>query len=86
MLIHLEAGTCGSGVGRDEIDDWAFHYSRAYTNNWNDYYRYQCPTCRENFRFVSALLQHVESRACEQEIDGDIEVMLDELEDNVRWY
>ena len=86
MMIHLEAGTCNSGVGHDEIDDWAFDGSRAYTNNWTDYYRYQCPTCAEDFRFVSGLLQHIESLACQQELDGDIEDMLEDLEDCIRDY
>ena len=86
MMIHLEAGTCKSGIGLDEVDECAFDSCRAYTNNWHDYYQYQCPTCGEDFRYVSALLQHIESQACEQDMDGDIEVMLDDLESSVRHY
>ncbi len=86
MMIHLEAGTCASGVGRDQIDEWAFYWDGMYTNQWNAHYRYKCPTCNENFRFVSALLQHVESQACGHRMDGCIGDMVDYLEDQIRDY
>lgn len=49
------------------IDRWAFecYQSRAYTDDWDDDYRYRCPMCNNTFEYVSALLRHTESPACD---------------------
>ena len=48
------------------INEWAFEcfQHKHYTNDWDDDYLYRCPTCDNNFKYVSALLRHAESRAC----------------------
>lgn len=43
MLIHLEAGTCESGVDVADIDEWAFEDERESLNRWRDALRYRCP-------------------------------------------
>jgi hypothetical protein len=36
-------------------------------------YRYRCPTCRLEGKFMSALLQHIESDACREDLwNGDL--------------
>ncbi|KIV84925.1 hypothetical protein PV11_00672 [Exophiala sideris] len=68
MMIHLESGTCQSGVDRNDIDTWVFDengYGR-YVNEWTNFWRYRCPTCSSDFRFASALLQHAASNHCDQ--------------------
>ncbi|ETI26265.1 hypothetical protein G647_03042, partial [Cladophialophora carrionii CBS 160.54] len=67
-LLHFSgSGTCASGTDRDAIDEWvfdsdAFYY---YRNWWEAHYKYQCPGCGTDFRFVSALCQHVATDACD---------------------
>ena len=79
MMIHLEAGTCDSGVGVEEVNDWVFSHENEVIKDRYDYYKYRCPTCDVVFRFLSGLLQHVESQACAEVIDGCIEDVLDDL-------
>lgn len=72
MMIHLESGACVSGVDCTDIDSWMFdgHCTARFLNDWGDDYLYTCPDCDTNFRFASALLQHIESNACDENI-GD---------------
>jgi len=77
MMIHLECGNCQSGVDRDDIDNWVFDDTDSYLsywyvriiNEWTDFYRYCCPTCDQNFRYASALLQHAASNHCNQDVN-----------------
>jgi hypothetical protein len=72
MMIHLESGTCESGVECGELDRLAYEcYQRGkYINGWNEYYKYKCPDCENQFRYLSGLFQHVESDACNQQVEG----------------
>ena len=85
MLMHLESGACESRTELHDIDDWAFRGSESYeyTNGWGDYYKYRCPTCDDDFRVVSALIQHIEERDCGQRLKGSVRRMLDYIEDKV---
>ncbi|KEF57345.1 uncharacterized protein A1O9_05262, partial [Exophiala aquamarina CBS 119918] len=67
MMLHLESDTCPSGITLGDIDQWAFgcYQSRYYTNEWDDEYKYKCPTCGNEFEFVSGLFQHIESPSCD---------------------
>ncbi len=77
MMLHLESGNCESGVDCDDIDDWVIDYwgfkFGDYTNDWTDYYKFCCPSCDNEFRFVSGLLQHIASQACDMDLDEAIE-------------
>lgn len=74
MLIHLESGICASGADCEKLDRFAYlcYQWKAYTNGWNEYYKYKCPDCQTVFRHLSGLFQHVESDACNQKFDGGI--------------
>ncbi|RLL94511.1 hypothetical protein CFD26_101059 [Aspergillus turcosus] len=65
MLIHLEAGNCSKGIELSDIHDMAFecYQARKYTRDRENYYPYFCPDpgCGREFRFPSALYQHVET-------------------------
>ncbi|KAF2719023.1 hypothetical protein K431DRAFT_287054 [Polychaeton citri CBS 116435] len=81
ILIHLESGSCAGGVDRGWTDIWAFEFdpSGPYINNWDSKYQYSCPTCGQDFRLLSGLLQHIESPACNQVYDGMIQRLLNHL-------
>lgn len=65
MLIHLESGACSSEVTLDDIDSWALQYRQFnYHINSQAQNRYSCPGCENKFRYLSGLLQHLESNAC----------------------
>jgi hypothetical protein len=65
MLIHLESGACLSEVTLDDIDSWALQYRQFnYYINSQAENRYSCPGCESKFRYLSGLLQHLESNAC----------------------
>lgn len=86
MMIHLESGTCECGIDRDGLDHIAYDsfWSEDYTNDWNDYYMYKCPDCQNGFRFLSALFQHVESDACNQEMYAtSIEALLYDISGDI---
>ncbi len=70
MMIHLESGTCDSGVDCVDLDRFAYlcYQSRAYTNGWSEHKKYKCPECQKKLRLLSGLFQHVESDACNQQI------------------
>lgn len=38
-----------------------------YRNYWPGDLQYSCPCCETNFRFLSALLQHVATEVCNQD-------------------
>ena len=78
-MIHLEAGTCDSGFGVEEVNDLVFSHGNYVAKDRSDYYKYRRPTCDVVFRFLSGLLQHVESQACAEEIEGCVGDLLDDL-------
>lgn len=69
MLLHLEAGSCESGRDLDFVNDVASkcRQSDSYKSN-NPDFDFQCPTCKTLFSFMSGLLQHAESDACEEDV------------------
>ena len=71
MMLHLEAGTCDSGVDMDEINQIAFdcRQSQSYKSNNLDFV-FECPTCQTPFLFLSGLLQHAESGYCEEWLES----------------
>jgi predicted RNA-binding Zn-ribbon protein involved in translation (DUF1610 family) len=70
MVLHLEAGTCPSGIDEECVVNVSKEclYSPDYlSDHW--YCDFQCPTCGENFVLMSALLQHCESfNGCDAEL------------------
>ena len=76
MMIHLEAGTCDSGIGLADINARAksCYQAKHYTTG-DDSYPYKCPECDNKFRYVSSLFQHVESDRCNQGYSGSIRKM-----------
>ncbi|KIW65208.1 hypothetical protein PV04_07487 [Phialophora macrospora] len=71
MMIHLESGACASNTDLGAINTWVFnsYLCHRYTNQYWDGYDYHCPGCGADFRFVSALCQHVATDACDQDPD-----------------
>ena len=71
MLIHLESGACSSEVTLDDINDWALQYRRfsSYIDPQAEY-PYSCPGCENKFRYLSGLLQHLESNACGRTVNN----------------
>ncbi|KAL3435051.1 hypothetical protein BDV09DRAFT_81993 [Aspergillus tetrazonus] len=72
MMLHLEAGTCTSGVDLDEINHLAFecYQAQSYKSS-NTNFNFECPTCQTPFLFMSGLLQHIESDCCEEELGSE---------------
>lgn len=67
MVLHLEAGTCESQIDSTDVVALALecYQSRYYAyGNYNDSFRFSCPSCRVASRTMSGLLQHVESDYC----------------------
>lgn len=64
MVLHLERGTCASGADMNTVNDTA-----SVTMDIDVYmsvdskYTYECIAC-DPFRFISGLLQHIESDGC----------------------
>lgn len=90
MMLHLEIGTCPSGVDWSDIDEYAreCRQSRAYLgdDDDDDDYMYKCPTCEKPFRFMSAVLQHAESEPCSEDLSrwsGPLAIFLRFLEARV---
>ena len=67
MVLHLEAGSCESGADCEWIVEVALecYQSQWYTREDNPDFDFECPTCDTPFRYMSALLQHSESGACD---------------------
>ncbi|KAK2061321.1 hypothetical protein LY76DRAFT_624641 [Colletotrichum caudatum] len=72
MMLHLEAGSCSSGVTAEEVDDIAneCYQSRHYISDDPDY-DFCCPTCQVPFLWMSGALQHAESDACSEGLAKD---------------
>ncbi|OAP63651.1 hypothetical protein AYL99_02878 [Fonsecaea erecta] len=70
MMIHLESSSCNSGIDREDVDSYIFDAWRGvpeFCNGWTDDFMYHCPGCETDFRYASALCQHLASNACNQE-------------------
>jgi hypothetical protein len=66
MVLHLEAGSCVSDIVADDVDDIArdCYQSRHYTSD-DPVYDFCCPGCECPFSYMSGVLQHAESDACD---------------------
>jgi predicted RNA-binding Zn-ribbon protein involved in translation (DUF1610 family) len=66
MVLHLEAGFCSSGTTAGLVDHLArqCYQSGRYISDEEDY-DFKCPECKTVFLWMSGLLQHAESNACE---------------------
>lgn len=76
MMIHLESGNCSSQVTNDDIDNWTLQYSQL--NRYIDPQaanRYECPRCENQFSYLSGLLQHLESDACDGSIGKSLRTL-----------
>ncbi|KAL7941319.1 hypothetical protein V8C42DRAFT_335401 [Trichoderma barbatum] len=67
MMLHLEIGTCPSGLCWLDIDEYARECYQAdeYCDQRDEY---RCPTCGKRFQYMSGLLQHVESESCDENL------------------
>ena len=75
MVLHLEAGTCVTDVNETDVSNLAFecYQSAKYTTDDDANLDFQCPTCGVEFAFISGLLQHAESDACDESLaDGSL--------------
>ncbi|PYH40069.1 putative C2H2 finger domain protein [Aspergillus saccharolyticus JOP 1030-1] len=71
MMLHLEAGTCDSGVDVDMINQLAFEcYEALQYKSSNANFNFECPTCQTPFAYMSGILQHAESDICEVGLDS----------------
>lgn len=69
MVLYLEADTCESGADIDYVTDVAFdcYQSGKYTSDESEY-NFICPTCESLFDSMGALLQHIESDYCNEDM------------------
>ncbi|KAB8071272.1 hypothetical protein BDV29DRAFT_179524 [Aspergillus leporis] len=72
VLLHLEAGTCVSGVDIEDVTQLAFDCNQAedYTS-YNPDFDFKSPRCQTSFAFISGLLQHAESGCCDKLMERD---------------
>lgn len=82
MIIHLESGTCGSGIDILDLNESAamcYQWRHYIDEEYRDYmlerrnldleaYSFRCPTCETVFSKLSGLFQHIGSRACGQRL------------------
>ena len=67
MVLHLEGGSCASGTTSDDVDELAHECKHSYHYVSDDQnYDFECPDCRSEFSWMSGLLQHAESDACDE--------------------
>lgn len=87
MILHLESGSCASGIDKSDLEtSAAFCYQSRYFMDedsrqaiFDDYdladdcFHFDCPDCDMEFRKLSGLFQHIESQTCDQTLyDGAI--------------
>ena len=70
MLIHLESGSCPSGVDLPEINRLAYkcYQNKKYLNGTDVRYPFFCIQCASEFTKLSGLYQHAETRPNCQEL------------------
>ncbi|KAL5332132.1 hypothetical protein BJX70DRAFT_385047 [Aspergillus crustosus] len=72
MMLHLEAGTCDSGVDLGKINQLAFEcYKAQHYKSSNANFDFECPSCQTPFSFMSGILQHAESDCCEEGLSSE---------------
>lgn len=67
-VLHQETGTCESGMTAQFIHQLGRVIGhQSFRRSGEDYedYRFECTQCATGFRFMSALIQHAESPACD---------------------
>lgn len=70
MVLHLETGTCASGVDRTWVTRTgglgkeAFRFINAGLG-----FDFKCPNCPTQFQYMSGLLQHAESPTCQLNLE-----------------
>jgi hypothetical protein len=71
MMLHLEANTCESGSDEHDIRQLVWDYYEIY-RPWNRDHDddLDCDSCGAYFNKLSALLQHVESESCCEDISN----------------
>ncbi|KAK4450970.1 hypothetical protein QBC34DRAFT_323304 [Podospora aff. communis PSN243] len=66
MLLHLEAGTCPSGINVQVINACAQNCDESASyRSTNEDWEFCCPGCKTPFAKMSGVFQHSESRFCE---------------------
>lgn len=67
-------GSSDSGTDRDRVNKIALecYQSGWYTSDEDAELDFACPTCDTLFPYISALLQHVESDVCEEDLEGSL--------------
>lgn len=75
LVLHFETNTCPGGLNMTWVDRTAEDCARlpgchVFLGNGSSDRRYQCTACETGFRLMSALLQHVESEACAEELEN----------------
>ncbi|KAK2589667.1 hypothetical protein QQS21_012653 [Conoideocrella luteorostrata] len=70
MVLHWETGICTSGINDCLVDDLArtFFQGKQYVHDEPGELWYKCPTCQEECTYISALISHAESDACEENL------------------
>jgi hypothetical protein len=69
MLLHLESDAWNTDVDDEWVTDRAFecYRAQAYTSDHPNF-DFMCPTCEVPFKYMSGLLQHIESMSCYEEL------------------
>jgi hypothetical protein len=84
MMIHLESGACSSQVTIEDINSWAWKYYplHKYFDSQSSNH-YGCPGCEHRFIYLSGLLQHLESNACNGTIGKNLKDLPTFLENKI---
>ena len=100
MLIHLETG-CAIDIGDlDRLAVAGYSWPEYVSDDWDWWLEeseevgrsrsrpkvFCCPSCNDKFKYLSSLVQHVESDACEEGIhdgSGSIGRLFDRLWENL---
>lgn len=81
MVLHLERGTCPSGANLETVNNAAeLTTDIDIYMSGNSSYTYDCSSC-DSFRFMSGLLQHIESDRCGDTLGrgGPLDIFLRQL-------
>lgn len=89
MVLHLEQGTCASGADRHLVSGTRAACLATYLMEYRAFdaeYPFKCAFCDEIFRFMSGVLQHIETDRCEADMTSSwmLVISLDELATRVR--
>ncbi|KAH7353600.1 hypothetical protein B0T11DRAFT_287088 [Plectosphaerella cucumerina] len=87
LVLHFERNTCPGDMSMDWVDRTARECAEFLGNHVmlsprGSGFPYKCPTCGCGAKYMSALLQHVESEACAEDIrDGPLTDFIRQCED-----